>query len=57
MAAPLAWDELKALKVAAPFDADTMPRRLKRLKRDPWEGFFTTRQSINAKALKALGLA
>ena len=57
VAAPLAWDELKALKVAAPYDADTMPRRLKRLKRDPWEGFFTTRQSINAKALKALGLA
>ncbi len=57
VAAPLAWDELKALKMAAPYDADTMPRRLKRLKRDPWEGFFTTRQSINAKALKALGLA
>jgi bifunctional non-homologous end joining protein LigD len=57
VAAPLAWDELKALKVAAPYDVDTMPRRLKRLKRDPWEGFFTTRQSINAKALKALGLA
>jgi bifunctional non-homologous end joining protein LigD len=57
VAAPLAWDELKALKVAAPYDVKTMPQRLKRLKRDPWEGFFTTRQSIRAKALKALGTA
>jgi bifunctional non-homologous end joining protein LigD len=56
VAAPLAWDELKGLKVAAAYDVKTMPLRLKRLKRDPWEGFFTTRQSINAKALKALGL-
>ena len=57
VAAPLAWGELKALKVAAPYDANTMPQRLTRLRQDPWEGFFTTRQSINAKALKALGLA
>ena len=56
VAAPLAWDELKGLKVAAAYDVKTMPLRLKRLKRDPWEGFFATRQSINAKALKALGL-
>jgi hypothetical protein len=26
------------------------------MKRDPWEGFFSTRQSITAKARKALGL-
>jgi bifunctional non-homologous end joining protein LigD len=57
VAAPLAWDELKGLKVPAPYDVKSMPLRLKRLKRDPWEGFFSTRQSINAKALKALGLA
>jgi len=56
VAAPLAWDELKGLKVAAPYDVKTMPLRLKRLRRDPWEGFFATRQSVSAKALKALGL-
>jgi bifunctional non-homologous end joining protein LigD len=56
VAAPLAWDELKALKVAAPYDVKTMPQRLKKLRRDPWEGFFKTRQSITAKASKALGL-
>jgi len=56
VAGPLAWDELKSLKTAAPFDVKSMPPRLKRLKRDPWEGYFKTRQSITVKALKAFGL-
>ena len=56
VAAPLAWDELKGLTSGAPYTVATMPARLKRLKRDPWEGFFSTRQSITAKARKALGL-
>lgn len=55
-ACPLAWDELKGLKAAAPYTMKTLPARLKALKRDPWEGFFRTRQSITAKAKKALGL-
>ncbi len=53
---PLAWDELKALTSGAPYSVATMPARLKRLKRDPWDGFFSTRQSITAKARKALGV-
>ena len=57
VACPLRWDELKGLKVAAPYTAKTLPARLKAMKRDPWEGFFSTRQSITAKAKKALGLA
>lgn len=56
VAAPLRWDELKGLKTAAPYAAKTMPARLAKLKSDPWEGFFSTRQSITAKARKALGL-
>ncbi|MCJ7598391.1 MAG: DNA ligase D, partial [Methyloceanibacter sp.] len=56
VACPLRWDELKGLKVAAPYTVKTLPARLKALKRDPWEGFFATRQSITAKARKALGL-
>jgi len=56
VAAPLRWDELKTLKGGAPYTVKTMPARLKRLKSDPWEGFFSTRQSITAKARKALGL-
>ena len=56
VACPLRWDELKGLKAAAPYTVKTLPARLKALKRDPWEGFFSTRQSITAKARKALGL-
>lgn len=56
VACPLRWDELKGLKVPAPYTAKTLPARLKAMKRDPWEGFFSTRQSITAKARKALGL-
>jgi len=56
VACPLRWDELKGLKAAAPYTVKTLPARLKALKGDPWEGFFSTRQSITAKAKKALGL-
>ncbi len=56
VACPLRWDELKGLKAAAPYTVKTLPARLKAMKRDPWEGFFSTRQSITAKARKALGL-
>jgi bifunctional non-homologous end joining protein LigD len=56
VAAPLRWDELKRLDSGAPYDVETLPARLKRLKTDPWEDFFATRQSITAKAKSALGL-
>jgi bifunctional non-homologous end joining protein LigD len=56
VACPLRWDELKGMKQAAPYSVKTLPQRLKSLKRDPWEGFSSTRQSITAKARKALGL-
>ncbi len=53
-AAPLG--RAQGLETAAPYTVKTLPARLKRLKRDPWEGYFSTRQSITAKARKALGL-
>jgi bifunctional non-homologous end joining protein LigD len=56
VACPLRWDELKEMKTAAPYTVRTLPGRLKSLKGDPWEGYFSTRQSITAKARKALGL-
>jgi bifunctional non-homologous end joining protein LigD len=56
VACPLRWDELKGLKAPAPYTVKTLPARLKSLKGDPWEGFFSTRQSITVKAKKALGL-
>jgi bifunctional non-homologous end joining protein LigD len=56
VACPLRWDELKGLKDASPYSLKTLPARLKAQKRDPWEGFFSTRQSITARARKTLGL-
>jgi bifunctional non-homologous end joining protein LigD len=56
VAVPLRWDELKGLKSAAPYTVKSLPVRLKALKRDPWEDYFATRQSITVKARKALGL-
>jgi bifunctional non-homologous end joining protein LigD len=57
VACPLAWDELKGLTSAAPYTVKTLPTRLKKLKTDPWEGYFKTRQSITVKARKALGVS
>ncbi|XSG81679.1 MAG: DNA ligase D [Methyloligella sp. ZOD6] len=57
VACPLHWDELSGLKTAAPFNVETLPKRLARLQDDPWEGFFKTRQSITKTAKQALGLA
>ena len=56
VACPLTWDELKGLKVASPYTLKTLPMRLKAKRSDPWQGFFSTRQSITAKAKKTLGL-
>lgn len=56
VATPLRWDELKRLTSGAPYTVQSAATRLKRLKSDPWEGFFAVRQSITAKARKALAL-
>lgn len=55
VAAPIGWDELDAGATGADFTVQTMPRRLDRLERDPWAGFFTTRQQITAAARRAVG--
>jgi bifunctional non-homologous end joining protein LigD len=54
VAAPVTWDELDAGATGADFTVQTMPRRLDRQRRDPWEGFFTIRQQITAAARRAV---
>ena len=56
VATPLRWTELAKLKSGAPYSVKTLPARLSRLKTDPWEGFFGTRQSITPRAKKVLGI-
>ena len=46
VATPLGWDELTAKLDPQTFDIRTIPRRLARLRHNPWEGFFETRQSL-----------
>lgn len=48
VAAPLRWEELGRLESPAQFTVETMPRRLSRLKSDPWEGFFEVEQRLPA---------
>lgn len=51
VATPLRWNELATLESADQYAVDIIPERLRRLRNDPWEGFFEVRQSITAKAL------
>lgn len=56
VAVPLRWDELTKLASGAPYTVKTLPARLARLKANPWESYFTTRQTMTARARKKLGL-
>jgi bifunctional non-homologous end joining protein LigD len=49
---PLDWSELRG----APdrFTMLTAPRRLRRLRTDPWAGYWTCRQRVSAEAMTAL---
>ena len=47
-AVPLRWDELGRLKSGNAFDLTTVPKRLARLKKDPWEGIDAVEQDLEA---------
>lgn len=51
---PLSWDELTPSIHSDEFRLGNLPQRLAALKRDPWEGIFSLRQSITAAAKKTL---
>jgi bifunctional non-homologous end joining protein LigD len=53
VAVPIGWDELARVKPAS-LTVETVPRRLDRLKADPWAGFAEVRQSLTKKAWAAL---
>jgi bifunctional non-homologous end joining protein LigD len=46
VAMPLRWNELGKLKSGHDFDIHTAPRRLARLRSDPWAGIDEVRQSL-----------
>ncbi len=53
VAVPLAWDELSARTRADMYHVTNLQKRLSKLSRDPWEGFFSQRQSITREMREA----
>lgn len=43
---PLDWDELTNSRKDTEFTIATLPERLKRLRKDPWQDFFKVKQSL-----------
>ena len=46
VAVPITWEELPKLKAGNFWTIKTLPKRLARLKQDPWKKFFTTSQKL-----------
>jgi bifunctional non-homologous end joining protein LigD len=53
---PLAWNELSPEIGPAIYTVKNIPQRLAKLKRDPWERLFVTRQTISARVAAQLQL-
>jgi bifunctional non-homologous end joining protein LigD len=43
---PLTWDELRNLKIPNPFTVQNLPKRLAKLRKDPWEGIGKLKQRL-----------
>jgi bifunctional non-homologous end joining protein LigD len=55
VAVPLRWEDLGKLTSGADFTIHSVPKRLARLKKDPWEGIDTLRQGLD-DVMSQLGL-
>lgn len=53
---PISWEELDGTLDPQAFNIDTVPGRLARGRRDPWEGYDTARQWVTRDARAAVGL-
>lgn len=51
---PVRWEELDALSGPDQFNIENVPRRLRALKRDPWEGIADVRQTITVAVRRRL---
>lgn len=54
IATPLSWPELAAIKSGAHYNFSNIIARLTKLKHDPWDNFFRSKQSITKKTWAAL---
>ena len=48
VAVPLRWEELGKIKSGNQFDIKSAPARLKRLRKDPWDGLDAVRQDLES---------
>jgi bifunctional non-homologous end joining protein LigD len=53
---PLTWKELSPSLDASSFTVVTVPKRLTRLRADPWADYWTIRQKLTRPMLKAIGV-
>jgi bifunctional non-homologous end joining protein LigD len=53
VATPIAWEELSARTRPDMYNIKNLPKRLSKLRRDPWKGFFSARQSITREVRAA----
>ncbi|TCS33737.1 DNA ligase D [Paucimonas lemoignei] len=53
---PLSWDELDDVTNSAMWNIQSLPARLKALKKDPWEAYGNTRQTISKAMLRKLDM-
>jgi len=51
---PISWTELARLTSPARFTLATVPQRLARLRSDPWQAYWTSKQRLPANAVRAL---
>jgi bifunctional non-homologous end joining protein LigD len=56
VAVPLRWDELSPAVHSGYYTVETVPRRLRALRVDPWEGFFEAAVPLSATLRRAVGL-
>lgn len=57
VATPLRPDEMQSIGGSDAFRIENLQARLARLGKDPWEGFFKTRQWLSKSRLKKAGIA
>jgi bifunctional non-homologous end joining protein LigD len=50
---PLAWQDVRPSLDPASFDVASVPTRLKRLRRDPWDDYWSSRQRLPKDAVAA----
>lgn len=55
VAMPISWTELSKLQRADTFTLKTVPAKLKRRRKDPWEGIETLKQNLSRWARKPTG--